>query len=315
MKTTDRPSGREPIGSGLPPHPSARERYAPCPLFEPPDRHAEVLRNVHGISDGQPVDVMAIIEGRGWHVVRRSLGATHGGLQAAIVPSRRSEFRIAVDSEPAPTEVWEHSFRPAEDLRHALERSRLAHELGHTFFYRVPNRACETSPVRLAPPKGKEEAFCDQFAASLLVPPSAARTAVKGGAETVLQLAHRLVAPVAAVFDAAATDVRAAAGLAWCRPGGLLIRAEPLLTYNLSDSCLVWDQEPTLWRALVDRVAHEHSGAVSFLAVCPTDAPLSLLVSSWPVGEPAPQPRYLVGHADMGLDTIDARAGAMGLAG
>jgi hypothetical protein len=317
VQQADRRPVRQRIEPESPPHLAAfprPERYAPRSRFEPADRHAEAFRNLHGISESQPFDVMAIIEERGWHVVRRSLGAAQGGLQAGIVPSRRTEFRITVDSEPTPTEVWEYSLRPAEEVRQVLERSRLAHELGHTLFYRLPNRSGETSPVRLAPSSGPEEAFCDRFAATLLVPSSAARTAVRSGADHVLQVARHFAAPVAAVLDAAAGGVRAAAGLGWCRPGRILIGAEPLLTYDLPDSCLLWDDEPRLRPALIDHLPRHHGGAVSFLALCPGDAPLSVLVSPWPAGEAIPEPRYLVLHADMGFDAVDARAVPLGSA-
>jgi hypothetical protein len=97
-------------------------------------------------------------------VVNDSLGVGQHRHTAMLVPTHDG-FRAVVDSA-----LWQRA-REAEGGRRRL-RFVLAHELGHTFFYR-PGRP----PTRSLAPDRLEERFCHRFATSLLVPPIAARQA------------------------------------------------------------------------------------------------------------------------------------------
>lgn len=74
-------------------------------------------------------------------------------------------FLIAVNPEvPAPI--------PDEATRRRRLRFRLAHEIGHSFFYDRSHRPAQ----RALAPSRREEDFCQQFASALLVPPEPAAT-------------------------------------------------------------------------------------------------------------------------------------------
>lgn len=80
---------------------------------------------------------------------------------AMLVPFEDG-FQATVDAE-----LWERA-KQEENARHRL-RFVLAHELGHTLFYRPGS-----PPKRAVPPDQDEERFCHDFANSLLVPPKVA---------------------------------------------------------------------------------------------------------------------------------------------
>ncbi len=94
-------------------------------------------------------------------VLNDSLGVGQHRHTAMLVPTHDG-FRAVVDSA-----IWQRA-REGEGGRRRL-RFVLAHELGHTFFYR-PGRP----PKRSRAPDRLEERFCHRFATSLLVPPIAA---------------------------------------------------------------------------------------------------------------------------------------------
>jgi hypothetical protein len=81
---------------------------------------------------------------------------------AMLVPAADG-FRVLVDPQ-----LWERSTSDTH-LRRRL-RFVVAHELGHTLFYRRGR-----PPKRTRPADRSEEGFCHRFAGALLVPPSAAR--------------------------------------------------------------------------------------------------------------------------------------------
>ena len=81
-------------------------------------------------------------------------------------------------------------------------RFTIAHELGHTFFYRVGSR-----PTRLRRPDAAEERFCDHFATRLLVPEDAvADLAISP--ESLYALAARYDVPLATAAWAVARHHR-----------------------------------------------------------------------------------------------------------
>jgi hypothetical protein len=100
------------------------------------------------------------------HAVEDTLAASSGGCQALLVPAFGDRFRIVVD--PTPPSGWCER-RDAERRLLGRRRARflIAHELGHTLFYK---RSLDRAPWRAHAGGGFEEAFCDRFARALLIP-------------------------------------------------------------------------------------------------------------------------------------------------
>lgn len=119
-----------------------------------------------GSHDGTGVDPTRLLRAAGWRLLRAPLSAASGGLQAALVPSDAG-FVVVVDPSPVPG---------AQTRVDALTllRARIAHELGHAFFYEAGS-----PPRRAVPPSAREERFCDAFAAALLDGPTAPADAVR----------------------------------------------------------------------------------------------------------------------------------------
>lgn len=88
-----------------------------------------------------------------------------------VVGERRHTAMLVPTADGFHALVDEALLRDSEEGPAGRRRLRfvLAHELGHTFFYR-PGRP----PTRRHPPDHQEEQFCQRFATALLVPPSAA---------------------------------------------------------------------------------------------------------------------------------------------
>jgi hypothetical protein len=97
-----------------------------------------------------------------------ALSARGGGIEAALAPRSDDRFALLVDTEPR--NGWESvNPRVREELsRHRL-RFRVAHEIGHSFFY---DRSGQR-PRRVVFDSSEQERWCDRFASSLLLPPSA----------------------------------------------------------------------------------------------------------------------------------------------
>lgn len=139
-----------------------------------------------------PPDVETIARRLGVEVVSAKLAATSGGQDALLVPRANGGFRIVVDpAVDRETCTEAHHWRDPGDLKRAVWRWRLGHELAHTLFYR-PGRP----PRRRRPWSSAEEDFCDAVADELLVPQVA--MAARSGQDTVA-LAMEHLAPVAAV--------------------------------------------------------------------------------------------------------------------
>ncbi len=79
------------------------------------------------------------------------LDAKRGGLQACLVPNFDHPFEILCDT-------WSE---PAQD---DPIPQRIAHELGHTFFYDWT----KCPPMHVTRPSIEEEEFCDRFAERLI---------------------------------------------------------------------------------------------------------------------------------------------------
>jgi len=112
----------------------------------------------------QPLALREACEAARVRITRQCLKVGERRHAAMLVPTADG-FRAVVDSL-----VWRRA-QENESGRHRL-RFILAHELGHTLFYR-PGRP----PTRSGPADSLEERFCHRFATSLLVPPCASRRA------------------------------------------------------------------------------------------------------------------------------------------
>jgi hypothetical protein len=140
-------------------------------------------------------------------------------------------------------------------LRSSLRRHRsrflVCHELAHTLFYRLGS----AGPERLVFDSSRQEAFCDELACSLLIPPAVARERFFGPAAIVKLQRQFDVSMELAVRSAVAAH--SGRGVAWL----LLRRAERTLVQWTSA-----DQGHTAralrpLRGLVERAACSTSGS------------------------------------------------------
>jgi hypothetical protein len=129
---------------------------------------AACLRAAAGLSLAKRIEFDRLLSLGRFDLRRKSLGAIGGGIEATLTPQPENRFALSVDTEPRGG--WD-SVTPSlrEDLaRHRL-RFRIAHEIGHSFFYdRVGQR-----PRRTLAASEAQERWCDRFASALLMPPSA----------------------------------------------------------------------------------------------------------------------------------------------
>jgi hypothetical protein len=162
------------------------------------EQHASLLSGSMTRAHDGTLDIWRSMESFGWKVELRQLRASEGGLQACLIPSEQGGFVVWVDDRPSPSEAASGEAGGKRGPNSPLVRFRLAHELAHTFFYEAGR-----PPTRRTPPDAAEEAFCDSFAALLLVEqPADARRAVIAGAGAVTKLARRLRAPASLVVTA-----------------------------------------------------------------------------------------------------------------
>lgn len=143
-------------------------RFLAPPAVEQASRLALTVREALGIGASDPVDVEAMISGLGWQVQRRHLDADWGGVQALMAPAAGG-FLFVVDPRPSPACPSGSLNVGVEVLERAIFSRRLAHELGHVFFYDTGSPA-----RRLLRHSEAEEKYCDAFAAALLLPGRAA---------------------------------------------------------------------------------------------------------------------------------------------
>jgi hypothetical protein len=136
------------------------------PIRRAADLALEVRQVVFGQHKGEMVrcNLEALCE-RGAFRVRTISSARRGSHQALLIPEFDGSFTILVDPNP-PERLLDEN---AMSVRRHRVRFRVAHEIGHSFFY---NRLARP-PVRLVKPSQEEEQFCNAFAFALLVPPAA----------------------------------------------------------------------------------------------------------------------------------------------
>ena len=130
-------------------------------------------------------DLTAICRAARVTVRESELGGARGGQEALLSPLDHDRFAIAVD--PTPRGGWcGDGGRLQDDIRRQRVRFRIAHELGHTFFYwRDSGR-----PRRHLFDSAAQERFCDVFAAALLMPPGVASQA-PASAQAIVYLQER----------------------------------------------------------------------------------------------------------------------------
>lgn len=115
---------------------------------------------------GQP-DPLRLVEGLGWGLSFSALAADTNGLDAVLVPRDDGSFDCLVDPRLASSERWQAAGEPpasAQQLVEATLRFRVAHEIGHLFFY-----STESPSRHIGRVTADEEAFCDRFAMALLI--------------------------------------------------------------------------------------------------------------------------------------------------
>lgn len=215
---------------------------------EVPDLAARLRRN-WGLGPDIRLDVEQACANLGIDFEERSLRGCWGGAQGLLLPNRHG-FTIEVD--PEPRGGWASVVPP---LRSSLRRHRsrflACHELAHTLFYR-PGSA---GPERLVFDSSRQEAFCDELARSLLIPPAVAREQFFGPA-TIVKLQRRFdVSMELAVRSAVAAH--AGRRVAWL----LLRRGEKTLVQWTSADQGHTARALKSLRGLVERAACSASGS------------------------------------------------------
>jgi len=138
----------------------------------PPLREATTLAGavrtaVQGLRKAsQPIlDLARLAELGGFDIEERELSARRGMQEAMLIPRKPDRFVICVDPEPPGGWAKVDAGVQAPLRRHRM-RFRIAHEIGHSFFYSRSG----TEPERCVGDSELQEAFCDEFARALLVP-------------------------------------------------------------------------------------------------------------------------------------------------
>jgi hypothetical protein len=141
----------------------------PLPSEVPTIAH-DLRRNVLGPRRAAAplLDLAPLLRAARVRVERADLDVASGGCEALLVPRCGDRFAVIVD--PTPRDGWgcRSSATRGEIARRRI-RFRVMHELAHTLFY---SRSGDT-PWRHGPESMAEEQFCDQLAASLLLPEKA----------------------------------------------------------------------------------------------------------------------------------------------
>ena len=136
------------------------------PSLTTAERLAAAVRDAMGTGPNVRQDLPALLRLGGFELRLGRLNARSGGIEAALAPRPDNHFALLVDTEPP--DGWASvTPRLREDLtRHRL-RFRVAHEIGHSFFY---DRS-EHRPRRVVFDSPEQERWCDRFASALLLPP------------------------------------------------------------------------------------------------------------------------------------------------
>lgn len=164
-------------------------RFSAAPSPEQASWVAEAVRTSWGLCLGDPVDVAAYIAAMGWHVRFCDLEADVGGLQAAMAPTGDG-FLFLADRRLTPCQRSELGDQSEARWASEIVDTRLAHELGHVFFYdqSTPGR-------RLTELSDEEELFCDAFADALTLGDEARAPVLARGAQHLTQGILAMSAP------------------------------------------------------------------------------------------------------------------------
>jgi hypothetical protein len=131
----------------------------------PPEEAIRLAEEIRASFDGLRADLDACCQAAAVEFAEAPLRSSEGGCQAMLIPRKAGGFRVVVDAALTPASAGESV------VRHR-RRFRIAHELGHTFFYWRQHGRPRRAP---ATPSPKEEEFCDVFARALLAPSPAKR--------------------------------------------------------------------------------------------------------------------------------------------
>lgn len=134
------------------------------------------------------IDILGLATIRGCRVSFKDLRADEGGSQALLVPLIIGGFSILVDNKPTTEQEWERLALPEQEpLEKALVKYRVAHEIGHTLFFKPGAPPQRIVPNNRLMPNKAEETFCNEFAAALLVSPERAIEVYSQGPEKVIE--------------------------------------------------------------------------------------------------------------------------------
>ncbi len=126
----------------------------------------EIRASVFGsdFADRGWCDLRVVCSLGGFSVRRHPFSAEGRSFDGMLVPELNGSFTVLVDPDTP------SGSRGSWKLHRRRNRFRIAHEIGHSFFFdRSTRPATRTTPLTAA-----EERFCDRFAAALLLPPRAA---------------------------------------------------------------------------------------------------------------------------------------------
>ena len=185
-------------------------------------------------------DLVEICRQGGFFPERHDGGFGETSHDALLVPRLDGSFKILVDPLP------KSELSTSKDIARHRNRFRIAHEIGHSFFY----DRNKNPPRRLTQSSVGEEAFCDEFASALLVP----RTAVLGiqpAASSVFLLQHDydVSAEVAARALAKAYPTVSVVGMMWL----------PNPNTGVYGMRVVWADGPRF----IPQIARLHSSAIN----------------------------------------------------
>jgi IrrE N-terminal-like domain len=225
---------RPPRGRNLATWPSCS--FAAVPGVERASQIAREAR-IATLPDSGPaeplVELNALLEAGRFRFRTADLCAARGGREAQLIPQADDSFLISVD--PTPPGGWDPTTDPVliETLIRQRTRFRIAHEIGHSFFYL---RSGGQRPRRLLPVGDEaEERFCDAFAAELLLPGTSVEQR-QPRAETIIELHQEYDVSVEVAARALADQYR----------GCVVV----LLHYTSeNDICLQWASSGALRRA------------------------------------------------------------------
>lgn len=145
-------------------------------MRNPRDWAGQVLSEL-GLAHGSAGAAVRVL---GWHLERRSLGATTGGHRALLIPTDDGGFCVVVDPAPSPSDLF-----AGPVSSHSVTEWRIAHEIAHSLRYSAGH-----PPRRRWPVATDEEEFCDAFADAFMVG-AALRRHVRAEARSVISIARR----------------------------------------------------------------------------------------------------------------------------